>query len=176
MLAGVTVTFLIKRRYAVLQQKYAEQQLENLSYKLEAMARDKEALTDRLISQQQQLQFHDSELSAIDTPETPDINLSHTRIQDKEGENRFRNMFHQLHPNFLNRLRDEVPGISRREEMLAMLIALKLDNSQVENIMCIARSSINMARYRLRMKMHLNREDSLDEAILNILTNSAAQK
>lgn len=157
---GVTVVYLIKRRYAVLRQEFAEQQLVNLSYKLETMARDKQLLADQLVSQQQQ---HKTNLNE----QVPDF--STTNIQDKDGENRFRSMFDKLHPKFIASLRDQIPGISRREEMLAMLIAMGLDNSQIEQLMCIARSSINMARYRLRSKMGLNREDSLEEAILSIL-------
>ena len=164
LLIGITATLLIKRRYAMLQQKYAEQQLENLSYRLEAMANDKQRLADQLRSQQLLNTHYPAE------EETTDRDFSHTRINDREGENRFREMFKQLHPGFIDRLRSDVPGISRREELLAMLIALRLDNSQIENIMCIARSSINMARYRLRAKMQLNREDSLEEAIMKILT------
>lgn len=144
LLIGVTVTLLVKRRYAVLRQQYAERQLENLSYRMEMM--------------QQTKQHADIQ-----------IDLSQSNIQNKEGEDRFRSKFMQMHPYFIDNLRTAVPGISRREEMLAMLIALKIDSSQIENIMCIARSSINMARYRLRMKMGLSRDKSLEEAIYEIL-------
>lgn len=144
LLIGVTVTLLVKRRYAVLRQQYAERQLENLSYRMEMMQQTK---------QQADIQ----------------IDLSQSNLQNKEGEDRFRSKFMQIHPYFIGNLRNAVPGISRREEMLAMLIALKIDSSQIENIMCIARSSINMARYRLRMKMGLSRDKSLEDAIYEIL-------
>ena len=162
-LVGVTSVMLAKRRYAVLQQKYTEQQLATLSYQLEATAKDKRMLAEQLLKRQQ------TTASAGGSTEMPDF--SHTRIHDKEGERRFRDIFDRLHPQFITHLRRDVPGISRREELLAMLIALKLDNSQIENIMCIARSSINMARYRLRSKMQLNREDSLEKTIMRILDN-----
>lgn len=163
-LIAVIVAMLNKRRYAMLRQKYAEQQLENLSYQLEAIAKDKQLLAEQL-RLRQHVETQDG--NGISAPD-----FSHTRIHDKEGERRFRDMFDQLHPNFITRLRNKVPGISRREELLAMLIALKLDNSQIETIMCIARSSINMARYRLRSKMQLNREDSLEDSIKAILVNN----
>lgn len=169
-LVGVSVTLLIRRRYAVLKQRYAEQQLVTLSYQLEAMARDKQQLTDKIHSQQQLLNARYVQDSAQNVPD-----FSNVRINDKEGEERFRRMFEQLHPNFMSQLKAAVPSISRREELLAMLIALKLDNAQIENLMCIARSSINMARYRLRSKMLLAREDSLEEAIMEILKNSGGR-
>lgn len=151
-LIAITAFLLTKRRYAMLRQKYAEQQLENLSLKLETMAHEKQQLSDMLKSHEE---------------ERPSLSL--TKIQDKECEQRFRQTFQQLHPKFIGNLRKAVDGISRREELLAMLIALELDNSQIENIMCIARSSVNMARYRLRSKMQLSRDASLEDEIKKII-------
>lgn len=168
LLVCITIILLIRRRFAVLRQQFAEKQLENLTMQLEAIAKDRQLLTEKL----KQKNDETTALNAT-TPQnqaTTELqHFSHTKIQDKECETRFRNTFLQVHPLFLERLRDTVPNISPREELLSMLIAMKLDNSQIENIMCIARSSINMARYRLRSKMHLNREESLEEAIANIL-------
>lgn len=163
---GITAVLLTKRRYAVLRQKYAEQQLETLSYKLEAMANDKNQLAAKLRSQELvQPAAHD----AANTAQVKREAFKNVKINDKEGEKRFRDMFEQLHPNFIPRLKAAVPAISRREELLSMLIALQLDNDHIEDIMCIARSSINMARYRLRTKMNLKREDSLEKKIASIL-------
>ena len=163
---AVTITLLIKRRYAMLRQKYAEQQLENLSYRLEAMAQDRQQLAQQLQSQHIQYQRAAAEQEIAD--------LSQTRLHDKDGEERFRNMFGRLHPGSADRLRAAIPGISRREELLAMLISLNLSTPQIENIMCIARASINVSRYRLRTKMQLKREDSLEEALAQIVAAPGA--
>lgn len=100
----------------------------------------------------------------------PDETALHKpRVNDSDGEARFRASFTAIYPKFVPRLRTMVPGISRREELLAMLIVLGKDRYQIENILCIAHSSVNMARYRLRQKMQLGRNDQLDTFLRKIL-------
>lgn len=99
-----------------------------------------------------------------------ETSLHKPRVNDSDGEARFRASFTALYPTFVPRLRTMVPGISRREELLAMLIVLGKDRYQIENILCIAHSSVNMARYRLRQKMQLGRNDQLDTFLRKILS------
>lgn len=183
----VTGMFFVKRRYDRIERKFAKQQLESLTSKLEALALEKEQLSRQLHSSDGAQQTAavraasstEGQTSAVAVPmrdmatlrreREQLIGYGETRINDKECEDRFRNTFSQLHPAFIDTLRHDIPGISRREELLAMLISLRLDNGQIENIMCIARSSVNMARYRLRSKMQLERGQSLDDAIMKLL-------
>ena len=50
-----------------------------------------------------------------------------------------------------------------------MLIVLVQTTDQMADILCIARNSVNMARHRLRQKMKLNKEESLEDIIHNLL-------
>jgi hypothetical protein len=50
-----------------------------------------------------------------------------------------------------------------------MLIALDQSPEQMVDIMCIARSSLNMDRHRLRQKMGLERGESLEDFIKSLL-------
>ena len=83
----------------------------------------------------------------------------------KEGEVRFRERFGYLYPNFMPQLRSMAPSITRREEVLAMLIALEQNSEQVADVMCIARTSVNMMRHRLRQKMNLEKAQSLEDTL-----------
>lgn len=163
----VVTTAIAKIRYERLQRKSAQQALENLTLRLE------QARSESVAQQTGQPSLGGGKPESTESATTDDaanndnqyIELSTTKINDSECEQNFRRTFMQIHPKFLVNLRTKVPQITRREELLAMLIALKLDNSQIENIMCIAHSSVNMARYRLRSKMKLSRDMSLEEAI-----------
>ena len=92
-----------------------------------------------------------------------------------EGEIKFRQCFELLYPFFLPRLRERVPAITRREELFCMLIVLKQDNKRIAELMAIAPRSVLMLRHRLRQKIGLTIESSLDIFIESILTvgNSA---
>ena len=59
-------------------------------------------------------------------------------ILQTEGESKFRQCFELLYPLFLPRLREKVPSITHREELLSMLIVLKQDNKRVAELLAIA--------------------------------------
>jgi FixJ family two-component response regulator len=63
-----------------------------------------------------------------------------------------------------------VPAITRREELFCMLIVLKQDNKRIAELMAIAPRSVLMLRHRLRQKIGLTIESSLDIFIESILT------
>ncbi len=87
----------------------------------------------------------------------------------KDGETKFRNRFTQLYPTFLHNLKEAAPNITKSEEILGMLIILGQNTDQIVDILCIERGSVNMSRYRLRTKLKLNKEDSLEEYLKSLL-------
>ena len=88
----------------------------------------------------------------------------------KEGdETKFRQCFELLYPLFLHRLRERVPSITRREELLCMLIVLKQDNKEIADLLAIAPRSVLMLRHRFRQKIGLPTEYSLENFIEDTL-------
>ena len=87
----------------------------------------------------------------------------------KNGESKFRQRFEVLYPLFLPRLRERVPSITRREELLSMLIVLKQDNKEIAELMAIAPRSVLMLRHRFRQKIGMTTDNSLEEFIENTL-------
>lgn len=85
------------------------------------------------------------------------------------GESKFRQRFEVLYPLFLPRIRSRVPSITRREELLSMLIFLKQDNKEIAELMAIAPRSVLMLRHRFRQKIGMTTENSLEEFIENML-------
>ena len=90
-------------------------------------------------------------------------------ILQEKGESRFRQRFELLYPLFLPRLREKVPSITRREELLSMLIVLKQDNKEIAELLAIAPRSVLMLRHRFRQKIGLDAENSLENFIDEIL-------
>ena len=90
-------------------------------------------------------------------------------ILKESGESKFRQCFELLHPLFLHRLRERVPSVTRREELLSMLIVLKQDNKEIAELLAIAPRSVLMLRHRFRQKIGMTTELSLEDFIGEIL-------
>ena len=77
---------------------------------------------------------------------------------------------------FLHHLREKVPTITRREELLSMLIVLKQDNKDIAELLSIAPRSVLMLRHRFRQKIGMASEYSLENFIEDtLLSHSDAE-
>lgn len=82
-----------------------------------------------------------------------------------EDETKFRKAFMKLHPQFLKRLRAEYPALTSSDELLCMLICLKVPPIDMAASLGITRASLNSARYRLRKRLNLDKDTDLDSFI-----------
>lgn len=145
-IVSVTTALIALFRLTILRRKLCDQQLEALSYKMQLAPNDN-------------VQSYSSGMSK-----------SRISLADKRyGEKKFYSSFERLHPHFLPKLRSIAPTVTRREELIAMLVALQVDRKQIESIMSMRRSKLAKTRYSLRRKIKLNRKDSLEYAINKIL-------
>ena len=94
----------------------------------------------------------------------------------KNGESKFRHCFELLYPLFLPRIREKVPSITRREELLSMLIVLKQDNKEIAELLTIAPRSVLMLRHRFRQKIGMTTDNSLENFIEDILGDENSSK
>lgn len=145
-IVSVTSALMALLRLTLLRRKSCDQQLEALSYKMQLAPSDN-------------VQSYSSGMSK-----------SRRALADKRyGEKKFYSSFERLHPHFLPKLRSIAPTVTRREELIAMLVALQVDRKQIESVMSMRRSKLAKTRYSLRRKIKLNRKDSLEYAINKIL-------
>lgn len=90
-------------------------------------------------------------------------------IQLKEkGEAWFTNRFHLLYPGFEHNLNKLGISIGKREQVMCMLFILGQNSAEVASTLAIARTSVNVARYRLRKKLRLDNHTSLDDYLVSI--------
>lgn len=100
-----------------------------------------------------------------DTDKRQELETLTPHILRESGETKFRQCFELLYPLFLHRLRDKVPSVTRREEVLSMLIVLKQDNKKIAEYLAIAPRSVLMLRHRFRQKIGMDTEYSLENFI-----------
>jgi len=86
---------------------------------------------------------------------------------DKDWED-FRLHFEQVHQDFFKLLKERCPELSSGELKLCALIKLNMNMKEAAAILGISPESVKTARYRLRKKFELSREESLVDYILNI--------
>ena len=71
--------------------------------------------------------------------------------------------FTQLHPNFLEKLKESIPNISPTETKLSVLAFLNSTSKEIGNILAISATSVNQGKYRLKKKIGINKDLSLKD-------------
>jgi len=160
--------------------KYAfkEQQLENEKRKTEkelATAqlqlddftqnlKDKNNLIEKFSEEIQKLQESPSHaLKSEDIENLNQLRLS-AILTDAHWEE-FRGRFEKVHGGYLQRLKIKLPDLSPAETRFMALAKLQLNNKEMASILGISPDSIRMMRHRLRKKLSLEEEGSLEELI-----------
>ena len=154
--AGLTF-LLYQRKQHKIQMKQADDKLAALVEKLNQSNAEKEMIAHE-IGEIMQDKDSREELTSL----TPSV-------LQKSGEPKFRQRFELLYPHFLPRLREVIPNITRREELLSMLIVLKQDNKEIAELLAIAPRSVLMLRHRFRQKIGISVDSSLETFIEEIL-------
>ena len=74
--------------------------------------------------------------------------------------------FDQVHGDFLTRLRNDYPSLSPNEQKLCTLLRLNLNTKEIANLLSISLRGVEVARYRLRKKLQLDKGQNLSKFIL----------
>lgn len=156
-IAIIAVLLIKQRKLHVIQMKQADEKLSSLVEQLNQSNAEKKIRAQEI----KDLLDDKDKRQELET-------LTPTVLQT-DGESKFRQCFEILHPLFLPRLRERVPSITRREELLSMLIILKQDNKQIAELLAIAPRSVLMLRHRFRQKIGMTTELSLEDFITDTL-------
>ena len=124
---------------------------------------------DNLLATQQELNRRNERLSAELEQAAHNEVIDSVRqklnpsLLSGEDELRFRQSFAALYPRFLPGLRKDFPELTKSDELLCMLIYLKQSTDEISLALGISRPSVNSGRSRIRKKLGLQKEESLDE-------------
>lgn len=93
--------------------------------------------------------------------------LRKARLLTQEDWELFENDFSQIYPEFLAKLRYVHPEISAAEEKLSCLLRIHYGTKEVARTLAISPQSVSVSRYRLRKRMGLPLETTLEEYIMS---------
>jgi|GEM_PF-2858250 len=120
-----------------------------------------------------QVQQEVAELSKRDKGQ-PDVDLrklersiQHNLDSDEDWQ-QFLITFERVHPAFLQQLRRRATRLSPAEQKLACLLRMNLSSKEIATLLNISGEGVKKGRYRLRKKLDLKREISLQEFLINL--------
>ncbi|MCC5930340.1 MAG: regulator [Cyclobacteriaceae bacterium] len=93
-------------------------------------------------------------------------NIEKNIAEDRDWE-QFEIHFDQVHGDFMNRFKKYHPGLSPQEIKLSAYLRMNLSSKEIAFLMNISPRGVEIARYRLRKKLKLDRAENLQEFILN---------
>lgn len=89
-----------------------------------------------------------------------------TTLRLQEDWEQFEHHFDKVHRDFLTRLRADYPDLSPNEQKLCAFLRLNLNTKDIANLLHISLRGVEVARYRLRKKLELDKGQNLSKFIL----------
>ncbi|GAA4335544.1 transcriptional regulator [Flaviaesturariibacter amylovorans] len=151
-----------------LRQRAASAELEHARARLEAFTtavQEKNELIERFQASVGQAVFE-----AADTPEDAGSyrELRSLTILTDEQWVYFQDLFEKVHAGFLDRLARKIPGLTPADTRYVALSKLNLSNKEIGAMLGINAASVRVTRSRLRKKLGLGEEASLESVIATI--------
>ncbi len=154
----------------LLRKKARQSQLKQTALKRELEERNKELTThvmyqlkknEFILSISKKLQSEIRNFKPTDRGIIEKIINDLERDSNKSAWEEFEIRFHRVHSGFNKKLLDQFPDLSTNDLRLCAFIRLNMNTKEISSITYQSTSSIDTARFRLKQKMGLGREDSL---------------
>lgn len=89
-------------------------------------------------------------------------------IRNDDEWSRFKLHFEGVHPAFFTKLKEKSDELTENDLRLCAYLRIGMRAKEIAGMLAVSPASINTARYRLRKKLGLSKEDSLDDFIRKI--------
>ncbi|MEM7381016.1 MAG: tetratricopeptide repeat protein, partial [Bacteroidota bacterium] len=89
-------------------------------------------------------------------------------LQDDNNWENFARYFEDVHKDFNSNVKSKFPQVTSNELRLMALLKMNLSSKQIANILNISQEGIKKARYRLRKKLDISSEESLQDMVLSL--------
>ena len=86
-------------------------------------------------------------------------------LQSENYWDHFERNYRELHEEFSARLIEQFPKLTKGEVRLSYLIRQKMSNKEIATVLNVSPAAIEKAKYRLKKKLALEKDDALDEFI-----------
>lgn len=165
-----SIRYLSDRRAQELTRKReAELEKARMFSDMQKQADDLAASTMNVIRKNQMLQAIDSELYRLEGADADQRRILLRRLHREIGENiehdddwqKFSQHFDFVYDNYLKRLSQQFPLLSRGDLRLCAYLKMDLSSKEIAPLMNMTIRSVEMTRHRLRKKLSLSREDNL---------------
>lgn len=156
------------------EEKNQRLQLINKQYSLDIEAKEKEIASNTVIIAQKNAKLKElaEQISKMEkhgeiaSTESKILNDSiSNELTDNDDWKFFKLKFDKVHPLFFTSLKETYPSLSKTELRLCAYIRIGMSAKEIAQILSVKPETINTSRYRIRKKMALKPEESL-EAIL----------
>lgn len=170
---------LAKKRIQELENKELATRLKNeeLQFELEMDSKNRELVSNSLMLIEKN-QMLDELLQRIDnggdagqTTRSTVIELKNqirAHASEEDEWHKFRAHFEQVHPGFFIRLKEMHPALTEYELRLCAYIRTGMYGKQIAMMLSVQPDSIKKSRTRLRKKLRLRQEDSLEDFLRGI--------
>ncbi|MBL7706496.1 MAG: tetratricopeptide repeat protein [Taibaiella sp.] len=160
------------RKARKAEQKIYTLNLENARKQLENYLENIRTKNQLLEELQEQIEQYRSDQQTGTQQQAIDIELA-SRIEQaslitEEGWLEFTSLVEQVHQHFFTKLNVIFPNLTPAEVRLITLIKLKFSIKESASMLGISADSVRKARYRLKKKLSLEEDTSLDEMIYMI--------
>jgi tetratricopeptide (TPR) repeat protein len=89
-------------------------------------------------------------------------------LKDDNNWENFKKYFEEVHKDFNNNVKKKYPEVTANELRLMALLKMNLSSKEIANILNISSEGIKKARYRLRKKLDLSSDDSLQDLVIRL--------
>ena len=89
-------------------------------------------------------------------------------IHEDDDWGQFEIHFDEVHDGFIRKLREDFPEITPQEIKLCAYLRMNMTSKEIANILRITVRGVEMSRYRLRKKLHLEQNENLIEFMMNL--------
>jgi tetratricopeptide (TPR) repeat protein len=96
------------------------------------------------------------------------INTINLDINNDNNWEQFRTYFEDVHKDFNSKVMRNYPTVSNNDLRLMSLLKMNLSSKEIANILNISIEGVKKARYRLRKKLNLTSEESLQELVIDL--------
>lgn len=167
---GALIAILLLNR-ARLQHTVAQKDIETKKLIFEnelTMAQQQlKGLTNIIVEKNHLIEQLELENKIIESNESL-VELQNLTILTDEQWNEFKNAFEKVHQGFLNNLKNKIANLTPAETRLLALAKLKLTTKEMASSLGVTTQAIRTAWYRLRTKLNLSNEISLEEFVETI--------
>jgi DNA-binding CsgD family transcriptional regulator/ligand-binding sensor domain-containing protein len=96
------------------------------------------------------------------------VKLIDDKISDQNSWDQFAYHFDQVHSGYLKKLSESNVNLSPREIKLASFLRMNMSSKEISKLLNISDRGVELARYRLRKKLNLSRDQNLVEYLIDL--------